>query len=126
MEKDNSMTNGEALAALNGFIEIMNGHDEEMPVKFSYRLMTNVRCLRDELKTYDDVYKKIISKYGNGNDISPDDENYDKALKEINELNDEKIDIELKKISIHDIEDMNLTFKELAVIDSFMIDDSDK
>ena len=124
MEKDNSMTNGEALAALNGFIEIMNGHDEEMPVKFSYRLMTNVRCLRDELKTYDDVYKKIISKYGNGGDISPDDENYDKALEEINELNDEKINIELKKISIHDIEDMNLTFKELAVIDSFMIDDS--
>ena len=124
MEKDNSMTNGEALAALNGFIEIMNGHDEEMPVKFSYRLMTNVRCLRDELKSYDDVYKKIISKYGNGNDISPSDENYDKALEEINELNDEKIDIELKKVSIRDIENMNLTFKELAVIDSFMIDDS--
>lgn len=124
MKKDKSMTNGEALAALNGFIEIMNSHDEEMPVKFSYRLMTNVRCLRDKLKTYDDVYKKIISKYGNGNDISPDDENYDKALKELNELNDEKIDIELKKISVHDIEDMNLTFKELAVIDSFMIDDS--
>lgn len=96
----------------------------------AYRIAKNVKALDEELNTYEETRKKLVEEKANkdeeGKPIIKDDK-YDltnKALKEVNkELNallEEEVDIDIKELSLIDIDKAGLSALELSSID-FMI-----
>lgn len=84
-----------------------------------FKIAYNIRKLKEELREYFQFKEDIFRKYGNEVDgnltISQESENFPLFIKELNELNTD-IDISLMKISQKELEESNLTAKEMAMI----------
>ena len=91
--------------------------DKELPIKMAFLIQKNMSMMEDEIKNAEVIRQKIIKKY--------EDEEATKNLKEqgvvqlqkdkledfnkeINELMGQEIDVELKKISIDDLDGITI------------------
>ena len=85
----------------------------------AYRVGKNIKLLDDELKPYDKDRKAIIDEATRQYDI-PEDK-LQEALQEIEKLQDEDINIDIRKVTVEDINKAELTPRELMSIE-FMLE----
>jgi aspartate ammonia-lyase len=101
---------------------------EKVPIHVGVSLTRFVRRLDEEVKIYTDAKKKILSDNGAEADekglmsIEPGSSNYEKAVKEIEELNKQEIEIEITKIKTTDLGGIKMTTEELYTL-SFLFED---
>ena len=105
-----------------------------LPSVVAYRIGKNIKAIDIEMQSYDEVRVKllkesankdekgepIINKYSNNYDIPSD--KLPEVIKEIDNLQNEEINIDINKVSIKDISQAGLSPKELMSID-FMLED---
>lgn len=114
---------------------LFNITQKTLPVKISYAIAKNIAKLENELKIYNQERQKIIDKYcikddkGNNivdknNNLQISNENLEAWDKEINELLNIEVDINLHKFKEDDLLNSNcdLTPAEIMLID-YMIEE---
>lgn len=99
----------------------------------AYRVGKNIKLLDDELKSYDDARTKVLEEAANKDKdgkaiIDEATRQYDipedklqEALQEIEKLQDEDINIDIRKVTVEDINKAELTPRELMSIE-FMLE----
>lgn len=108
---------------------------KQLPIKVSYAIAKNIKKLENELKIYNEERQKLIDKYcikdeeGNNvidenNNLKIADEHLDNWNKEINELMDIEVDIDIHKFNLDSLMNGNydMTPAELMIID-YMIEE---
>ena len=105
-----------------------------LPSVVAYRIGKNIKAIDTEMQEYDEVRVKLLKdvalKDENGEPIvNKETNNYDipqdqlqKIIQEIDNLQNEEISIDIKKVSIEDISQAGLSPKELMLIE-FMLED---
>ncbi|RHQ87441.1 hypothetical protein DWX89_03175 [Coprobacillus sp. AF21-8LB] len=105
-----------------------------LPSVVAYRIGKNIKAIDTEMQEYDEVRVKLLKdvalKDENGEPIiNKETNNYDipqdqlqKIIQEIDNLQNEEISIDIKKVSIEDISQAGLSPKELMSIE-FMLED---
>lgn len=114
---------------------LFNLVQKQFPVKVSYAISKNISKLERELKIYNSERQKIINKYckkdeeGNlvideNNQYHIEDENIDVCNKELNELLDIEIEVNIHKFKLDDLMHGNyeMSPSEMALID-YMIEE---
>ena len=119
----------DSMEALN---KLNNAHGMSSVVAF--RIGKNIKAIEGEVKVFDDVRTKLLeeaaNKDGNGKPIIDKNTNqYDvpvdklEALeKEIKKLQNEEIKVDIKKLSLDDVEKADLSPRELMSIE-YMLED---
>lgn len=108
---------------------------KQLPVKVSYAIAKNISKIERELEVYNKERQKILDKYcikdeeGNNlidenNQLKIADEHLEDWNKDINELLDIEIDIDIHKFNVNDLLNSNceMTASELMLID-YMIEE---
>jgi len=118
-----------SMEALN---KLNNAHGMSSVVAF--RIGKNIKAIESEVKVFDDVRTKLLEELANKDEngepiINKETNNYDipqdqlqKIIQEIDNLQNEEISIDIKKVSIEDISQAGLSPKELMSIE-FMLED---
>lgn len=118
-----------SMEALN---KLNNAHGMSSVVAF--RIGKNIKAIEGEVKVFDDVRTKLLEESANKDEngepiINKETNNYDipqdqlqKIIQEIDNLQNEEISIDIKKVSIEDISQAGLSPKELMSIE-FMLED---
>ena len=118
-----------SMEALN---KLNNAHGMSSVVAF--RIGKNIKAIEGEFKVFNDVRTKLLEESANKDEngepiINKETNNYDipqdqlqKIIQEIDNLQNEEISIDIKKVSIEDISQAGLSPKELMSIE-FMLED---
>ena len=103
-----------------------------IPSVAAYRIGKNVMKLEEELKPYNDARIKVLEEFSNKDEngeaiINKETRQYDipwdkfqDLLKEIEVLENEEINVDIKKVAIEDIDKAELSPRELMTIE-FML-----
>lgn len=122
------LSNQKIIDIINGIGNILN---MSLPVKASYAISKNMVKLEKEAEIYNKEREKLLSKYGAKNEDGTlkvnetgnvDIENVEDWNKDIKELLEIEVDIDIHKFSIDEIINCNMTAREVALID-FMIEE---
>lgn len=118
------MNNGEAYLGYLALQEIIR-QDVQIPIKGSYAITKNRYNLQQALKPYSECRDKIINEYSNGTgqiDINESPEAYKNAYHDIAEIDAKEIEVDVEKVAIKDLGDINITPKMMSAL-MFMITD---
>lgn len=96
-----------------------------MPVKVAYRINANKRALAEACEPIQETINAVISKYSDNGKVTTDNPHYDECLKEINELNNEEVDVNIKTVKLSEIETLNMPLSSVEAL-SFMIEESEE
>lgn len=96
-----------------------------MPVKVAYRINANKRALTEACEPIQETINAVISKYSDSGKVTTDNPHYDECLKEINELNNEEVDVNIKTVKLSEIETLNMPLSSVEAL-SFMIEESEE
>ncbi len=96
-----------------------------MPVKVAYRINANKRALTEACEPIQETINAVISKYSDSGKVTTDNPHYDECLKEINELNNEEIEVNIKTVKLSEIETLNMPLSSVEAL-SFMIEESEE
>lgn len=119
----------DSMEALN---KLNNAHGMSSVVAF--RIGKNIKAIESEVKVFDDVRTKLLEESANKDEngkpiIDKDTNQYDvladklEALeKEIKKLQNEEVKIDIKKLSLDDVEKADLSPRELMSIE-YMLED---
>ena len=113
-------TNGELYQIfynLNQFI--LSNEEIIFPIKVNFYIQKNVSLLIPVIEEIQKVQQKIINKYKNENEIVVEQEQLDKELKELSDISQE---VNFYKITLNDLNDMQLTLSQMQSI-IFMIEE---
>lgn len=116
------MNNFKASSLYETLSKIYNENADKINVRVGLKMIQNKNNLELKLKPFMEMKDSIINKYAVNGVINPDNEHYNDAVDEINEIGNEECDINLKKINIDDIDNVELTLYEIDAL-SPMIDD---
>lgn len=117
------MKNKEIIEHINALGEFTK---EKLPVKLSFAIVKNFNKLQMAYKDYDESRKALIEEYSEKNEKGetiPDkisDDNIEKWNKEIAELLDIEVEVDIHTVDIVIIEDLQLGVSDMAAIE-FMI-----
>lgn len=107
---------------LKNLEEVLNS-ELKFPVSVSLAMIKNKNTMNAEMESYGEAYNVIVKKYANGNSvIEKTDPNFNKVTEELTELNGQECDINVKKISVQSIENMEIPINMLNKI-AFMIEE---
>lgn len=108
---------------------------KQLPIKVSYAIAKNIKKIESELKVYNEERQKLIDKYcikddegknviDENNNLKIADEHLDAWNKEINELVDIEVDIDIHKFNLDSLicGNYDMTPEELMIID-YMIEE---
>lgn len=108
---------------------------KQLPVKVSYAIAKNIKKLENELKIYNEEREKLIDKYcikddegknviDENNNLKIANEHLEAWNKEINELMDIEVDIDIHKFNLDSLMcgNYDMTPAELMIID-YMIEE---
>ena len=108
---------------------------KQLPVKVSYAIAKNIKKIESELKIYNEERQKLIDKYcikddegknviDENNNLKIADEHLEAWNKEINELMDIEVDIDIHKFNLDSLMcgNYDMTPAELMIID-YMIEE---
>ena len=103
---------------------------KQLPVKISYAISKNISKIERELEIYNKERQKLLDKYcvkdeegknliDENNQLKIADKNLETWNKDINELLDIEIDIDIHKFNVNDLLNSNceMTVSELMLID---------
>lgn len=119
----------DSMEALN---KLNNAHGMSSVVAF--RIGKNIKAIEGEVKVFDDVRKKLLEEAANKDEngkaiINKDTNQYDVPAnkleglaKEIEKLQNEEVKVDIKKVSLEDIEKADLSPRELMSIE-YMLED---
>ena len=119
----------DSMEALN---KLNNAHGMSSVVAF--RIGKNIKAIEGEVKVFDDVRTKLLEEFANKDEngkpiIDKDTNQYDvpadklEALKkEIKKLQNEEVKVDIKKLSLDDVEKADLSPRELISIE-YMLED---
>ena len=93
-----------------------------MPVKVAYRINANKKALTEACEPIQETINAVISKYSDNGKVTTDNPHYDECLKEINELNNEEVDVNIKTVKLSEIETLNMPLSSVEAL-SFMIEE---
>lgn len=107
--------------------------NKELPIKVSYALAKNISKLEKELEIYNKEREKLIEKYSikdknnqtvidGNNQIQIKDECLEDWNKDIKELQDIEVEIDIHKFKLEELNGYNMTPAELMAID-YMIEE---
>ena len=96
-----------------------------MPVKVAYRINANKRALAEACEPIQETINAVISKYSDTGKVTTDNPHYDECLKEISELNNEEVDVNIKTVKLSEIETLNMPLSSVEAL-SFMIEESEE
>lgn len=96
-----------------------------MPVKVAYRINANKRALAEACEPIQETINAVISKYSDSGKVTTDNPHYDECLKEINELNNEEVYVNIKTVKLSEIETLNMPLSSVEAL-SFMIEESEE
>ena len=91
--------------------------DKELPIKVTFLIQKNMSAVEDEIKNAEVIRQKIIKKYTDEEAtknlkeqgvVQLQKDKLEDFNKEINELMGQEIDVELKKISIDDLDGITM------------------
>lgn len=99
--------------------------DTTMPVKVAYRINANKKALTEACEPIQETINAVISKYSDSGKVTTDNPHYDECLKEINELNNEEVDVNIKTVQLSEIETLNMPLSSVEAL-SFMIEESEE
>ena len=114
----------DSMEALN---KLNNAHGMSSVVAF--RIGKNIKAIEGEVKVFDDVRTKLLEEFANKDEngkliIDKDTNQYDvpsdklEALeKEIKKLQNEEVKVDIKKLSLDDVEKADLSPRELMSIE---------
>lgn len=118
------LSNRKILNDINTLVAISQ---KQLPIKVSYAIAKNINKLENELKTYNQERQKLIDKYclkdENGNNVVDEynnlkiaDENIETWNKEMNELLDIEIDIDMHKFNLDCLINSNIEMKPAEIM----------
>ena len=118
---------------LNDAMTIGAISNKELPIKVSYALAKNISKLEKELEIYNKEREKLIEKYSvkdknnktvidENNQIQIKDECLEDWNKDIKELQDIEVEIDIHKFKLEELNGYNMTPAELMAID-YMIEE---
>ncbi|CEP50267.1 Uncharacterised protein [[Clostridium] sordellii] len=118
---------------LNDAMTIGSISNKELPIKVSYALAKNISKIEKELEIYNKEREKLIEKYSvkDENDKTVIDENnqikiqdiyLEKWNKDIEELQNIEVEIDIHKFKLEELNGYNMTPAELMAID-YMIEE---
>ena len=119
----------DSMEALN---KLNNAHGMSSVVAF--RIGKNIKAIEGEVKVFDDVRTKLLEEFANKDEngkpiIDKDTNQYNvpadklEALKkEIKKLQNEEVKVDIKKLSLDDVEKADLSPRELMSIE-YMLED---
>ena len=107
------MKNSEALNNLNSLVTVSQATNV-FPVSVGYKIIKNMKALKNALESYEEMRNKIVTKYDKSGLVKEDNPEYQNCLKDISELNMQEIDVELNTISIDDIKDLEIPMNILT------------
>ena len=100
---------------------IQNLSKGKFKAKVTWRLTGIIKSMEEYVNKFHDIRNDLIKKYGEDVDgvvsVNPDSENFKNFITELNEVAEEDITLNVKKISIDDIEDFEITIEDLIKID---------
>lgn len=104
--------------------------EKELPIKTSFRISRTLKKVQEEYEIYDEKRKSIISKFSKKDKDGKIIENEGKVTientsmfqKEINELDSIEIELDIEKISINDLGEIDISPKALILLDSVLED----
>ena len=93
-----------------------------MPFATSYRVSKVVSSVQAELDTFEKTRQSMLEKYGTkteeGNyEIKPESKNWEKFVKEYEELINEEVKIDAKKIKASSLSKVEMSAKDLLSLD---------
>lgn len=106
--------------------ELVDGLNEivqkEMNISLSFKVKRNAMKINDEVKIISEMRESIVEKYDLENA-----EEHNKALEELDELNNQEVDIELQMLSVSELEESNISVKPsvLANLEPIITDDNE-
>lgn len=125
-----------ALRNLVNSVEVLNKlNNMELPIKFSYELYKDIKNINAELDIYNEKKSQLISKYAlkdeNGDVLIDSDktvqlinENIDLWNKEINELLDIIVNIDIVKLDLNELINSNCSISpaELKIVEYLILE----
>lgn len=125
-----------ALRNLVNSVEVLNKlNNIELPIKFSYELYKDIKNINVELDIYNEKKSQLISKYAlkdeNGDVLIDSDktvqlinENIDLWNKEINELLDIIVNIDIVKLDLNELINSNCSISpaELKIVEYLILE----
>lgn len=110
---------------LSNYLDSLNMVLDKVSGKAAFVVARNHRLIEPEVKTYNDKVNEIIRKYGDEQDDGTirivDPEKIAKADEEYIGISNLEISLDILKINEHDIENSNMTAREILAID-WMVD----
>jgi len=95
-----------------------------LPVKTSYNILRNTRKISQEIEPFEKARTELVAKYGTEDEsgkIVVTDSNLQIFYKEVGELLDEEIEVDIRPIKIDDLSDVKLSASELQLIDYMIV-----
>ena len=103
------MKNSEILSIVS-VLNTLDFSKVNMPVKVGYTILKNRQKMRQVIEPFEEMRNSIFKKYANGKQaLQPTDEGYAECLNEMSALNDEETELELEKIKLTDIENLEIS-----------------
>lgn len=112
------------LVKINEELKSIDTKSISLPVKTAYAIVKNKNAIAAAIAPYNEVRNEIIARYSNGTasiNQSENPEGFKNAVKDINALDNEELDVDIRMVSIDDLgTDSSIPLKLMEAI-SFMI-----
>ena len=114
---------GEVAAAMPTIQKLM---DSTLKVSVAFRLAKFAKQVEPHMESYDKLRQELLEKYGTKDEAEGEDGQVrytfkngqaEKFAKELEELLQEKVDLKIKKFKISDIDDAELTPRDILSIE---------
>lgn len=88
-----------------------------LPVRVGYTILQNRQKMRQVIEPFEEMRNSIFQKYAKGKpELKQTDEGYAECAKEMDELGNEEQELDLKKIKLSDIENVELPAKLISAL----------
>lgn len=105
--------------------ELMNA-GEKIPIRSCLNINRDIDKVQSALVPYYKTRDKIISDYSNGTGtVNQGDENWDACVKDITELDNEEIEIDLEKVNLTDLDKISLSLSTVRGLTPIINDEKD-
>lgn len=110
------MKNTEILSIVNT-LNLLDYSKTNMPVKVGYTILKNRQKMRQVIEPFEEMRNSIFKKYANGKQaLQPTDDGYAECLQEMSAINNDNVELELEKIKLSDIENLELSAELISAL----------
>ena len=104
------------LESKDALVELNN---KELPIKTSYQITKITKKVQEELENFQEQKQNLIDKYKD-DDGNISEESEKKIVKQLEDLLDVEVDIEINLINVNELEDINIKPGHLMGLDPFL------